>query len=164
MSMMRKWTAAAVVFVTVLAACKDSTGPRPFSGTYVLAEIDGTGAPLVTANHTFSNAERVVYTIVYDTIQFTSGTTARRSESLRSIRYSSSGVAGAPSVFSASYTGNVQRDGDRVTITWSQLGTPSFQQSLDHADGTLEWQTLIGLTCDDNCPGPRSVVLTYVRP
>src|SRR5688500_4008483 len=125
-SMMRN-LAAVVVSAAVLTACKDSTGPRPFSGTYVLAEVDGTGAPLVTSDHTFSNGERLVHSIVYDTIQFTSATRARRSESLQAIRYDATGTPLTVNAQSATYMGEVQRDGNRVTITWNPLGSTAVQ-------------------------------------
>ena len=68
------------------AGCGDPSGPAPFSGTYVLAAIDGAGSPLVTVDHTFSSGERIVHTVLYDTVTFISRTTARRSESLQSMR------------------------------------------------------------------------------
>ncbi len=164
LSTIRKGVAAAVAFAAVLAGCKDSTGPRAFSGTYVLTEIDGSGAPLVTSDHTFSNGERLVHSIAYDTIQFTSATSARRSESFQSVRYDVSGTPQQALGSSSEYTGTVQRNGDVVTITWRNLGPQGLLQELRLVDGMLEWQTMVGLICSDNCPPPRIAVFTYAKP
>ena len=161
--MMRQWTATAVAIAMVFTGCSDSTGPRPFSGTYVLARIDGEGPPLVTSDHTFSNGERLVHSVVYDTIQFTSATTARRSESFQSVRFDATGTPMLANASSASYTGTVERDGNFATITWASLNG-SLVQELELVDGTLEWETMVGLICSDNCPGPRTAVFTYARP
>ena len=102
--MMRRWAPAAIATAMVFTGCGDSTGPRPFSGTYVLAEIDGEGPPLVTSDHTF-NGERLVLSVLYDTIQFTSATTARRSESRQALRYDITGTPQLAQAESATYTG-----------------------------------------------------------
>ena len=162
LSMMRR-RSSTLVLAAVLAGCGDPSGPRPFSGTYVLAEIDGTGAPLVTSDHTFSNGERLVHSVVYDTIQFTSGTGARRSVSLQAVRFDATGTPMQANSESTTYSGQVQRDGNRLTITWLSFNGPN-QQELDYVDGTLEWQTTVGLVCSDNCPGPRLATFTYARP
>ena len=160
--MIRSVAATAVAVALVLSGCSDSTGPRPFSGTYVLARIDGTGPPLVTSDHTFSNGERLVHSIVYDTIKFTSATTARRSESFQSVRFDATGTPLQANASSASYTGMVQRDGNVVAITWASL-SGSLVQELELVHGTLAWQTMVGIICSDNCPLPETALFTYVR-
>ena len=161
--LIHKWTTTAIAIGMTLTACSDSTGPRPFAGTYVLAEIDGTAAPLILVDHTNGNGERFVYSVVYDTIQFTSATAARRSESFQSIHYDITGTPLQVQAQSATYTGEVHRDGNVVEITWNRL-VPTFH-ILALVDGTLKWETSSPpIMCLDFCPAPRTFVFTYARP
>ena len=161
--MLRKWATTAAAITMAFTGCSDSTGPRPFAGTYVLAEIDGTGT-LVLVDHVSSNGERIVYSIVYDTIQFTSATAARRSESFQAIRYDIAGTPLQVYAESATYTGEVHRDGNVVGITWNKPTGPSFH-ILVNVDGTLESETTnAAMVCVTFCPPPRTFVFTYARP
>ena len=161
MSGVRNSLLAAAAFLST-AGCGDPSGPAPFSGTYVLAAIDGAEDPLVTVDHAFTSGERLVQTVQYDTVTFTSRTTARRSESVQSIRFAADGTPLQVNAASAVYHGDVQSVDDGVVVQWMTPRGPT-EQRLEYRARTLRWRTMIGIVCTEGCPAPRSVEFTYER-
>ena len=152
---------AATILLT--AGCGDPSGPAPFAGTYVLAAIDGSKEPLVTVDHTFSGGERIVHTVLYDTVTFTSATAARRSESRQSMRFAADGTPLQVNAGSSVYHGEVQRTDDGVKVQWMTAGGPT-EQRFEYRDRTLRWRTMIGIVCTEGCPALRSAEFIYERP
>lgn len=146
----------------LLGACDGATEPpAPLAATYVLSSVDGAAAPLVIADHRTPTGVRQVYSLLYDSLSFSSPTSARRA--LRAIVQSTdpSGVR-IPVVESGhDYAGRVTRRGDRVILEYTTVSGSSVKpDTFRLRDASLVKFGPYGVACDV-CTPVRRVEYVY---
>ena len=148
---------AGAVALLALAACSGESAtepPEPLGDTYVLVRVQGTGSPLVIGEHRFSSGTRQVYTLLYDSLTFTSATAGRRSFR---VMVESLGATGplVPPVFTAiAHSAAVTRRGNRVILNYA-TSNPIPPDTFELAGPTLVKQGPFGVQCATCAPLQR---------
>jgi hypothetical protein len=153
-----------VVGGTAGVSCGDATGPADPSGSYALAAVNGTGAPFVLIDHTFSSGDRLVLEVVYDSLVFTSDSTVQRTRAEQTTRFGADGTVLGPHRREDALPGRYLRAGGRVIIDWRGPLHPTVPtDTLIVEPGALAQTRLVGIWCAEGCPPPEPTTFTYRR-
>lgn len=134
---------------------------EPLATTYVLTSIDGTPAPLVIATHTYSSGVRQVYTMLFDSLAFTSPTALRRHFRAAVDSYEDAKPITPPLVSAYRYEGLVLRRGRRVIVEYANAsGDPIKPDTFELRGTNLVKRGPFGLSCA-GCTPVRQVDYLY---
>ena len=151
--------AAGVLLASV--ACSNGTEPEaPLATAYVLATVDGTPAPLVIATHTWPSGVQQVYTMVFDSLTFSSPTQLRRRFLASLNTYENARMITPPLEDGSSYPGMVVRRGNRLIVEYGEAGSGIKPDTFTVRDGALVKQGPFGLACA-TCAPVRRVEYVY---
>lgn len=145
----------------LLAACGESITepPEPLADTYVLVQVQGAGSPLVIGEHQFASGTRQIYTLLYDSLTFTSETQGRRSFRVMVETRDATGPI-VPAVFSSiSHGATITRRGSRVILGYN-TSSPIAPDTFELAGSTLVKQGPFGVQCA-TCAPLRRVQYVY---
>jgi hypothetical protein len=158
---------AAAVAVLASAACSGggeggtTEVEEPLAPTYVLTSIDGTPAPLVVATHTYPSGVRQVYTMLFDSLAFTSPTALRRHIRAAVDSFEDSKPITPPLVSAYQYQGAVLRRGSRVIVEYANANGDLIKPDTFQLRGPdLVKRGPFGVSCA-GCTPVRQVEYVY---
>jgi hypothetical protein len=150
------------VAALLLAACEGESltePPEPLSPRYVLVQVQGTGNPLVIGQHQFASGNRQVYTLMYDSLIFTSETEGRRKFRVMVETLDAAGPIVPPVFSSVAHSANITRRGNRVILHYN-TSNPIPPDTFEMAGPTLVKQGPFGVQCA-TCEPLRRVEYIY---
>ena len=153
---------AAAGALLAAAACGSGTEPEePLAATYVLVSVGGTPAPLVIATHSYPSGIKQVYTMLFDSLTFSSPTVLRRTFLASMDTYEHSRMITPPLVDGSSYPGDVVRRGRRVIAAYRDTtGLPIKPDTFTVRNGSLVKYGPFGVGCP-TCTPVRHVEYVY---
>jgi hypothetical protein len=153
--------AGAAAALLVLAACGESVTepPEPLSNTYVLVRVQGTGSPLIIGEHQFTSGTRQIYTLLYDSLTFTSETQGRRSFRVMVETLDAEGAVVLPVFASIAHGATITRSGGRVILSYA-TSNPIPPDTFELDGPTLVKQGPFGVQCP-TCAPLRRVEYVY---
>jgi hypothetical protein len=148
-------TCAALLAALAMAACNGgTTAPDPLASTYVLTRVQGSGSPLVIGEFTHASGTRQIYTMVFDSLTFTSETSGRRSFMVVIETIGSEGSVVPPIWTPVSHATHVTRSGDQLVMEYN-TATPIKPDTFTVEGGNLVKQGPYGVICPTCAPLQR---------
>ncbi|HEU0301461.1 MAG TPA: hypothetical protein VFR37_18525 [Longimicrobium sp.] len=145
-----------------LAACDGESvtePPEPLSDVYVLVAVEGNSDQLVIGEHLFASGTRQVYTLMYDSLTFTSETQGRRSFRVMVETLDANGPIVPPVFSSVAHGTTVLRQDDRVILSYMTT-TPIPPDTFELSYTMLVKQGPFGVQCP-TCEPLRRVQYVY---
>ena len=154
-------TGAAAALLLLAACGGESTTepPEPLGDLYVLVKVQGASDPLIIGEHRFTSGTRQIYTLLYDSLKFTSETQGRRSFRVMVETLDAEGAIVPPVFSSIAHGATITRRGDRVILSYATIN-PIPPDTFDLSGPTLVKQGPFGVQCA-TCAPLRRVEYVY---
>lgn len=151
---------SAIGAVLMLAACQGSTEPlEPLSSVYELTQVEGSRERVI-ADVTYPSGTRQIYTMVYDSLSFSSEVEGRRSFLAVVETLGADGKPITPPVLAGfAHTAQVTRRRNQVVMAY-RTNRPTSPDTFTITRGNLVKQGPHGVTCD-TCAPVRRVEYVY---